>query len=131
MKNNIDNFGRNAGKIWRTLDKYGPLNESDLVRKIRLNKSDFYAGVGWLARENKICKIGTKYQLGETNLTNGIGSDAGKVWMILQTTQDVNVSTIAELSQIKTRDAYSALGWLARENKIRASTGKIKKYKLK
>ena len=31
MKNNIDNFGRTAGKIWGTLDRYGPLNEENLV----------------------------------------------------------------------------------------------------
>jgi len=130
MKNNIDTIGKTAGKIWRALDKYGPLNESDIVRKIRLNKNDFYAGIGWLARENKICKLGTKYQLGETNLTNNIGSNAGKIWNALNTTQDIDISTVAEISQIKTRDAYSALGWLARENKIQASTGKELRFKL-
>jgi len=131
MKNNIDNFGRNAGKIWKTLEKYGPLNRDNLIKKNKLNQSDFYAGVGWLARENKINKIGTKYQLGETNLTNDIGTNAGKVWNTLNTTKDVDVSTIAEISQIKITDAYCALGWLARENKIQVSTGKEIKYSLK
>lgn len=131
MKNNIDTIGRTAGKIWRTLDKYGSLNEDDLIRKIRLNKNDFYAGVGWLARENKICKMGIKYQLGETNLTNDIGSNAGKIWNTLNATQDIDVSTITEISQVKIGDAYSALGWLARENKIQASTGKEIKFRLK
>ena len=130
MKNNIDKFGRTAGKIWKSLEKYGPLNEQDIVKKNRLNKYDFFVGIGWLARENKICKIGTKYQLGETNLTDNIGINAGKIWNTLSTTQDINVSTIAEISQVKIRDAYSALGWLARENKIQVSKGKEVKYKL-
>jgi len=54
MKNYIDSFSRAAGKIWKALDKYGPLNQEELVRKTKLNKNDFFAGVGWLARENKI-----------------------------------------------------------------------------
>jgi len=92
MKNNTDNFGKTAGKIWKTLEKYGPLSRDNLIKKNRLNQSDFYAGVGWLARENKISKTGTKYQLGDTNLTNDIGANAGKVWNILNSTKDVNVS---------------------------------------
>lgn len=130
MRNNIDNFGRTAGKIWKSLEKYGPLNEKDLFKKIRLNHNDFYAAIGWLARENKICKVGSKYQLGETNLTDNIGNNAGKVWNTLSTTKDIDVSTIAEISQIQINDTCSALGWLARENKIKASTGKEKKYNL-
>jgi len=130
MKNYIDSFSRAAGKIWKALDKYGPLNQEELVRKTKLNKNDFFAGVGWLARENKICKISTKYQLGETNLTNEIGNNAGKVWNTLNAKQDIDVSTITKISQITTRDAYSALGWLARENKIQASKGSEQKFKL-
>lgn len=130
MDNNLDNFGKTAGKIWKTLDKYGALNEADLIRKIKLNHNDFYAGIGWLARENKICKKGAKYQLGETNLTDYIGNNAGKVWNTLNTTDDLDISTIAEISQIKIDDTYYALGWLARENKIQVSTGKEKKYNL-
>jgi hypothetical protein len=130
MKQVINNFGRNAGKIWRTLEKYGPLNEEEIIRKNKLDKNDFYAGIGWLARENKICKIGTKYQLGETNLIFSIGQNVGKVWNTLNNTQDIDVSDIAKISEIKTRDAYTALGWLARENKIRIKKGKDIKYNL-
>ncbi len=127
----VDKFGLNAGKIWKALEKYGPLNETDLVKKIKLNKNDFYAGIGWLARENKICKVGAKYQLGETNLTNDIGNIAGKVWNTLYTTQDVDINSLTELSNIKIRDAYTALGWLAREDKIQILTGREIKIKLK
>ena len=130
MNNVVDKYGRTAGKIWKTLEKYGPLNGTDLIKKLRLNKNEFYAGVGWLARENKICKNGTKYQLGETNLTSFIGNYAGIVWNTLNTTQDIDVSSIAEISQIKIKDAYSALGWLARENKIRTSKGRQTLYGL-
>jgi len=132
VKNDINNFGRTAGKIWRALDKYGPLNEDDLAKKIRLNKNDFYAGIGWLARENKISKKGRTYELSETNLTEKIGCDAGKIWKTLSTNRDINVTSIAKISQLKTKDAYNALGWLAREDKIRInSTSKETKYDLK
>ena len=131
MKDYTENYGKTAGKIWKILEKHGPLSESDVIKKTRLNKNDFFSGIGWLARENKICKIGAKYKLGETNLTDNIGNNAGKVWNALRTTQDIDVSSIAEISQIKIKDAHSALGWLAREDKIQALKGKEIKFKLK
>jgi len=132
MKNVTDNFGRNAGRIWRTLERYGPLNEEYLVKKTRLNKNDFYLGIGWLARENKISKDGSTYKLSETNLTGKIGGDAGKIWNTLYTNRDINVTSIAKISQVKIKDAYLALGWLAREDKLKANwKDKQVKYELK
>jgi len=130
MTHVVDKYGRTAGKIWKILEKYGPLNENELIKRLKINKYDFFVGIGWLARENKICKQGAKYQLGETNLTNFIGNYAGIVWNTLNTTQDIDISTIAEISQIRVEDAYSALGWLARENKIKTSKGKQTLYGL-
>ncbi|KYK23843.1 hypothetical protein AYK21_06355 [Thermoplasmatales archaeon SG8-52-2] len=121
MKNCIDDYGKVAGRIWRTLDKYGPINEKNLFRKIRLNKNDLYAGIGWLARENKISKDGSYYKLSETNLTEKIGIDAGKIWDTLKNYGDINVSSIAKISQLKLEDACTALGWLAREDKLRVN----------
>jgi len=132
LKNNIDDYGKIAGRIWRTLDKYGPITERNLFRKIRLNKNDLYAGIGWLARENKISKDGTYYKLSETNLTEKIGNDAGKIWDALSNYRDVNVSSIAKISQLKIEDACTALGWLAREDKIAINyTIKETRYNLK
>ena len=132
MRNTIDNFGRTAGKIWKTLDKYGPLTEDDLVKKMRLNKTDFYAGLGWLARENKISKKGRMYELSETNLTEKVGGDAGKIWNVLNANRDINITSIAKISQVSIRNAYTALGWLAREDKIKVNpTNTEIKYDLK
>ncbi len=118
MRDVTKNFGRNAGKIWVTLNTQGPIDQASLIRSTKLPLNDFYMGLGWLARENKICKDGKFYRLGETNLTNMIGENAGKVWRLLNSQGEVNVSSIAEKTQIKIQDAYSALGWLAREDKI-------------
>jgi len=117
----INNYGRTAGKIWKTLSTYGPLDEKNIIKKGRINKNDFYVGIGWLARENKIFKNGSVYQLKETNLTEKIGCDAGRVWNTLYTTKDINISTIAKISQIPLKNAYSAVGWLAREDKIKTN----------
>ena len=111
-------FGINAGKIWGVLNDMGPQNQSNLIKKTKLKLKDFHAAVGWLARENKIFKDGYLYRLGETNLTNQIGEKAGIVWKLLETQGETNISTITKLTQIKIYDAYSALGWLAREDKI-------------
>ena len=118
MDNINQKIGINAGKIWAALNRYGPQNQSNLLKKSKLSLMDFHTGLGWLARENKICKDGAIYKLGETNLTGKIGENAGKVWKTLETQGEVNISSIAKLSQIKVQDAYSALGWLAREDKV-------------
>jgi hypothetical protein len=54
-----------------------------LITNIKLSLNDFYAGVGWLAREKNIYKNMTFYQLGETNLTNKIGENAGKILRLI------------------------------------------------
>jgi hypothetical protein len=119
MVDAIEKFGKSAGKIWNTLNKYGVLTESTLMKNTRLTDREFYAAVGWLAREDKISKIGEKYQLSETNLTEKIGSAAGKVYKILvKKGGEIDVTSISRITKLKTNDAYSALGWLAREDKI-------------
>jgi hypothetical protein len=116
---NINNkIGVNAGKIWNSLNQIGPQSQSALVKKNKLSLTDFHAAVGWLARENKIYKDGILYKLGTTNLTEKIGQSAGTVWKILENKGKLDLSTIVKTTQIKVHDAYSALGWLAREDKI-------------
>ena len=95
MKDITGNVGKKAGKIWMALNEYGPLPKDLIMKKGRLDEKDFYYALGWLARENKICKYGQKYQLGDTNLTEKIGNDAGKIWNTLKTQGDIDVSTIS------------------------------------
>jgi len=131
MVNIIEEYGRNAGKIWQTLCSHGPLTEKKLMNATKLKTHEFYAAIGWLARENKICKINTMYQLGETNLTEQIGQNAGKIFTVLETLKEIDVTVIQNLTRMKTVDAYSALGWLARENKIEVTTPTPKEYQIK
>lgn len=132
MINLPEEFGRNAGDVWKTLNTHGPLTESKLMQLTNLHDEELHVAVGWLARENKICKSGPFYKLGETNLTQKIGYDAGKLWKILENHESVEVSDMANLAQIEERDAYSALGWLARENKIEPNTTRIpREYRIK
>lgn len=119
MRSLSTRFGIDAGKIWKALGENGPLNEEKLIKNTQLKKSDFFAGLGWLAREDKIFKVGENcYKLGDTNLTSDIGVNAGRVWKILDIWGEVNISTIKRLAEIDDKEAYSALGWLAREEKI-------------
>ena len=121
MRDLTTNFGQNAGKIWLSLNNVGPQSQSSLIKNTKLSLPDFYAGLGWLARENKIFKEGKYYKLGDTNLTDIIGEDAGKVWRLLETQGDINISSIVKTARIKIQDAYTALGWLAREDKIKTN----------
>jgi len=131
MKKLIDEFGWNAGKVWKTLNTRGPLKEEALRVNTKLKDNEIWTAVGWLAREDKICRENNMYKLGQTNLTPKIGSDAGKVWNTVARQGEVDVSTIAKLAQITEVDAYQALGWLARENKVECQKIKSKEPKIK
>ena len=118
MINTIEQFGRNAGRLWEMLEACGPLSESQLMEFTSLRSYEFYVAVGWLARENKIVKDDTLYRLDETNLTFEIGGNAGKIWNAFFFQAEDGIRDISKMTQMKMSDAYCALGWLARENKI-------------
>jgi hypothetical protein len=118
----IDEFGRNAGKVWGTLNMQGPLSEAKLMNTTMLNENSLYAAIGWLARENKVRKDVFLYKLGETNLVNKIGIDAGKIWNVLVNQKEIDISSVgrilAQSGKLDEKDVYAALGWLAREGKL-------------
>lgn len=120
MNEIIKSFGNNAGKIWDVLNEEGPQVQTKLMKKTNLTTNEFYGAVGWLARENKLVVDKRTYKIGDTNLTEEIGESAGKVWNVLGSRSEIDVSAITRISKIKKRDCYSALGWLAREGKITA-----------
>ena len=127
MSDVIRSFGNNAGKLWKTLSDEGPQVRSKLLDSTQLTKDEFYGAIGWLAREDKVRKDKRTYKIGNTNLTDKIGEDAGKVWSVLQKRNDIDVSAIARTAKVTKRDCYSALGWLAREGKITAKIAVRKK----
>ena len=131
MINIVEECGRNAGRIWETLRSHGPLPETKLMNLTKLKEHEFYAAIGWLARENKIIRDGTTYKLGETNLTSKIGGAAGKVYTTFETTNEIDVSEIPQLTDLEPKDVHAALGWLARENKIEAMVSIPKEYTIK
>ena len=116
----IKSFGNNAGTLWDILNTNGPQVQTKLLKKTNLRNEEFYSAIGWLARENKIYKDKRTYKIGETNLTEKIGSDAGKVWQVLGGSNEIDVNAISRLTKIEKMDCYSALGWLAREGRITA-----------
>ena len=125
MNNPIDEFGINAGKLWETLNKNGTsLPQTILQKTTNLSDEDFYRAVGWLARENKINRTGGIYRLGDTNLTPKIGANAGKIWNILASQKEADIPTITQRAKIDEQGIHTAIGWLARENKIEAQIGK-------
>jgi hypothetical protein len=131
MKTLIDEFGWNAGKVWKILNTKGPLKEEALRQTTKLNGDELWTAIGWLAREGKICRENNMYKLGQTNLTPKIGTDAGKVWNTVAKQGEVDISTIAKLTQISEVDAYQALGWLAREDKVQCQKNRSKEPKIK
>ena len=115
----IDDFGCFAGKIWSALNIYGPLEKTSLIDNTKLNLDDFFIGIGWLARENKISKDMNYYKLDNTNLTHEIGESAGKIWKYLELNGPADINSILKSIEINKEEAYSAIGWLSREKKIK------------
>jgi len=112
-------FGQNAGEIWRLLNEKGPLSKEEIQESTKQNDDEFFVGVGWLAREDKISVDENNcYKLSNTNLTSKIGRTAGRIWRILDIWEEADISTMKRLSEVDESQIQSALGWLAREDKI-------------
>ncbi|MDO5664771.1 MAG: winged helix-turn-helix domain-containing protein [Bacteroidia bacterium] len=47
-----------------------------------------------------------------------IGTNAGKVWTLLDKSGTQNIKDLKKSSKLTDKDLYAALGWLAREGKI-------------
>ena len=123
-------FEIGAGKIWAALEGERCLEKDKILKAVQLNENEFYAGIGWLARENKIFEEDEAcYGLGTTNLTSKIGTTAGRVWRVMNIWGEVNIPTIGRLADMSEKEAYSALGWLAKEDKIYISEKQM--YNLK
>ncbi len=50
--------------------------------------------------------------------TEIIGTNAGSVWVALNTADALGVKQLKKITKLKDKELYAALGWLARENKI-------------
>lgn len=119
MRDLTTKFGNNAGKIWSVLNEKGCLKKDEILELTKLDDEGFHFGLGWLARENKISKENEDcFRLDSTNLEPEIGIHAGRIWKILDIWQDADFTTIKRLSDLQDRQIFSALGWLAREDKI-------------
>lgn len=47
-----------------------------------------------------------------------IGTNAGKVWTLLDEAGTQNVKELKKLSKLTDKDLFAAIGWLAREGKV-------------
>jgi len=118
----INKFGENAGRIWAVLNEKGSVKKDALLKETKLNKSEFHAAVGWLARENKIsCHNKEYFKLENTNLDSEIGDYAGRVWKILDIWDTIDLKSLKKLTNLDDDQVFSGLGWLAREDKIEAN----------
>ena len=50
--------------------------------------------------------------------TETIGTNAGSVWVALNTADALGVKQLKKITKLKEKEIYAALGWLARENKV-------------
>ena len=130
MRDISTKFGKNAGKIWQNLYEKGNRHKKEIIKETSLDEKNFHAGIGWLARENKINEYTEDcYKLDNTNLHQELGSHAGRVYKILDIWGEVDYESVKRLSDLSDTELHEALGWLAREDKI--LTDKDNKFTLK
>jgi hypothetical protein len=130
MMTKIEDCGKNAGKVWDTLNTHGSLTERTLMRKTNLAYDELYSAIGWLAKENKVSKEERYYTLRETNMSTNIGKNAGKIWSILNTWGEIDTRYLQKLADISKNDTYLAIGWLAKEGKLKTKVVRPKKPQL-
>jgi hypothetical protein len=53
-----------------------------------------------------------------------IGQNAGAVWKVLNTKGEQNLSSLKKLAKLDDKQLYLALGWLAREGKVKFTPNK-------
>ena len=46
--------GETAGKIWPVLNEKGAMTLKQIKKAAKINEKDFYLGLGWLLREDKL-----------------------------------------------------------------------------
>ena len=46
--------GETAGKIWTVLNEKGTMTLKQIKKAAKINEKDFYLGLGWLLREDKL-----------------------------------------------------------------------------
>ena len=56
------------------------------------------------------------------------GTDAGKVWKSLSGSGPLTVTMISQKSKLPPSRVYGALGWLAREGKLKLEGTKVQKF---
>jgi len=57
-------------------------------------------------------------------LTPSIGQNAGAVWKALNAKGQQNLSSLKKLTKLDDKHLYLALGWLAREGKVKFTDDK-------
>ena len=50
----INNIGNDAGLVWNALNSNGKMTETKLKKETGLASAEFFAALGWLAREGKL-----------------------------------------------------------------------------
>ena len=58
------------------------------------------------------------------NITSQIGENAGKIWQVIAAQGEVTMEWLQSETKLSEKDVHAALGWLARENKVKYDNGR-------
>ena len=110
-------IGTNAGKVWHVLHDKEKATRYQIINETELIESEVDAALGWLARENKVCRDGEFFSLGETNMEQTIGLNAEILLNVLRTVP-YSLSVLHEVTDLNAIEIHQAIGWLSRQGDI-------------
>jgi hypothetical protein len=110
-------IGTNAGKVWHVLHDKEIATRYQIINETAIEASEVDAALGWLARENKVCRNGEFFLLGDTNMEQTIGLNAEILFNVLKTVP-YSLSALHEITDLNTIEIHQAIGWLSRAGDI-------------
>lgn len=127
MDDGIEHISNNARIIGELLTSNVPPIVENICNETTLDEKEVYLAIGWLANENEQVM---------SELNNIITDFDKKVQRVCEELYDKSkksIATIAKMSDLKSKETYAVLGFLACKNKIVIFKGKTlqTKYSLR
>lgn len=113
-----EKIGNEAGAVWNAILASDQASFTKIRNETQLKNNEVYEAIGWLAREDKVKREGRRYKLDSTNLTPEIGENAGKIYDALHENNQLTMNDLLKSGRINRKNVWTAIGWLAREDKL-------------
>lgn len=121
MDKNVKRIKEYADKILNCSENKTFRSIDELKEKTDLKEDKVHLGLGWLAKNEEIQGV-LKNERNEGNksiMNQDVEENAEKIKHVLMNQSKKNVATLSKISELPSNEVYAAIGFLAREGKIK------------